>query len=222
MTMSDIVPADNDFNVEMVALAELRPHPRNYKGHPQAQVEHLAESLRAYGYYRNVVIARDGTILAGHGVVKAALAKGRTMVPVKRLDLDPMEPAALKVVALDNEVTRMAEVDDAALSKLLEEIRDSDVTGLLGTGFDEASLARFIVLARDEVTDFDASQHWAGMPEMTEGEARLELLVNFRDDQDKRDFYERLGITVPLTQKRIWWPPGKDDLTAVEYQDAQS
>lgn len=55
--------------METVPIKELRPHPRNYRSHPEDQLEELMASLDENNQYRNVVIAWDNTILAGHGVV---------------------------------------------------------------------------------------------------------------------------------------------------------
>jgi hypothetical protein len=130
---------------ELVALDELRPHPRNYVIHGEAQLAHLEASLRAHGCYRNVVCARDGTLLAGHGVVAAARRLGLAALPVRRLDVAPDDPRALAVLVGDNEVAQLREVDDAALAALLRDVRGDDVAALLGTGFDDAALAAHLL-----------------------------------------------------------------------------
>jgi DNA modification methylase len=127
--------------LERVAIADLRPHPRNYLAHPPAQLDHLRQSIDEHGIYRNVVIARDGTLLAGHGVVQAAQQQGYTHVSVKRLDVDPESDQALKVLVGDNELARLRLADDALLVGLLEQIGRDDPTALLGTGFDVEALA---------------------------------------------------------------------------------
>lgn len=136
--------ADSIRATEHIAIAELRPHPRNYRLHPDAQLVHIQQSLSTHGFYRNIVIAQDGTILAGHGVVQAATTMGFTTVPVIRLPLAPNSPQALKVLAGDNEMSRLAEVDDRRLISILTEIQasesDLDVDALLGTGFDTTLL----------------------------------------------------------------------------------
>lgn len=58
-----------EFQHEMIEIQTLKPHPRNYRTHPEDQIAHLIESISKHGFYRNVVIAKEGTILAGHGVV---------------------------------------------------------------------------------------------------------------------------------------------------------
>lgn len=125
---------------EIVALDSLKAHPGNYRAHPPDQREHLLSSIRQHGFYRNVVVARDGTILAGHGVVEAARDAGLAEIPVVRLDLDPDSPDALKVLTGDNEIARLALVDDRQLAELLRSVRATSAEGLLGTGFTDEAL----------------------------------------------------------------------------------
>lgn len=128
--------------VEHLPVEHLRAHPQNYKVHPAAQLEHIKSSIRKHGLYRNVIIARDNTILAGHGVVQAARELQLRFIPCKRLDLDPLSPAALAVLAGDNEVDRLAAIDDSQLVDILRRIHADDPdAGLQGTGFDSLTLA---------------------------------------------------------------------------------
>src|SRR5262245_4709328 len=140
--MPDSMPQADDLTttLERVAIADLRPHPRNYLAHPPAQLTHLRQSIDRHGLYRNVVIERDGTLLAGHGVVQAAQQQGYTHLSLKRLDVEPDSDAALQVLVGDNEVTRLREQDDAALVALLQELSKDDPAALLGTGFDQEAL----------------------------------------------------------------------------------
>jgi ParB family transcriptional regulator, chromosome partitioning protein len=138
--------------LERVALADLRPHPRNYHEHPEAELAHLMHSLTTHGLYRNPVIARDGTILAGHGVVTAAQRVGYTHLSVKRLDLDPHEPRALQIVVGDNEIARLAITHEDQLAALLQDLCEDDPLALLGTGFDEKALEALV--QQQTVPDF--------------------------------------------------------------------
>ena len=60
----------------MTSVEDLTPHPQNYRDHPQDQIAHIVRSIEEHGFYRNVVVAKDNTILAGHGVVQAAQQLG--------------------------------------------------------------------------------------------------------------------------------------------------
>src|SRR4030095_9403195 len=97
---------------EMVALADLTPHPLNYKEHPDDQLEQIMQSIREHGFYRNVVVARDYTILVGHGAVEAAERLGMKEVPAVKMNCDPLSAQAMRVMVGENEVHRMSELDD--------------------------------------------------------------------------------------------------------------
>lgn len=210
-----------EFVTETVRLAELRPHPRNYRQHPEDQLEHLRESLKEHGWYRNVLLARDGTILAGHGIVLAAQSLGYETAPAVRLDLAPDEPRALKVLAADNELAHLAEIDDRALSELLKEVSQTDPAGLLGTGYDEAMLANLVYVTRPagEIRDHNEAAEWVGMPEYSAGEAPLTLVVKFATEAERQDFAERLDLRLTDQQRSLWWPPRQtDDVASVRFE----
>lgn len=209
---------------EDVALDMLKPHPRNYQAHPDDELAHLKESITAHGFYRNVVIARDGTILAGHGVVEAARQLGYTHVPAVRVDYAPDDPRALKLLVSDNEISHLAEVDDRALTELLRELNEA--TDLLGTGYDAMMLANLAMVTRpaSEIEDLDAAAQWAGMPEYDEkGEGRIQIIMNFANEQDRAEFCRLLGLDVRAIAKEghgksIWWPKEtRDDLPSVRF-----
>lgn len=174
----------------LVAVSDLAPHPRNYKEHPDDQLEHICASIRENGVFKNIVVAADNTILAGHGVVLACRKMGIEDVPVVRLDVDPDDPRALKVLAADNEVSKLGVVDDRALSELLKEVKEYDVTGLLGTGYDERMLANLVYVTRPshELEDFDAAAHWVGLPDYEAGERLHKIIISF-DTKEERDAY---------------------------------
>ena len=135
------------FEVENVPIEELEPFPRNYRHHPEEQLAHLRASLNQFGWYRNVVVASDNVILAGHGIVEAARQAGETEVPVYRVEFPSTDPRAMKLAIVDNEVSRIAEDDERALAEMLGElVHDS---GLEGTGWTDedlnALLAEFTV-----------------------------------------------------------------------------
>lgn len=116
---------------EMVPLRDVQPHPQNYREHPDDQLEHIVASIRAHGVYRPVVLARDNTILAGHGVVQALQQLNAETVPVIRLDIDADSDEAIRVLVGDNEVSHLGVRDDRLLTDLLKGV------DLMGTGFDD-------------------------------------------------------------------------------------
>jgi hypothetical protein len=214
------VVTDDDLPVEWVPLDSLHPHPRNYRTHPPEQIAHLAASIEQHGFFRPVVIARDSTILAGHGVVEASRSIDVERVPAVRLDLDPMSAQALKILTVDNELPRFAQVNDRALTDLLRDIAQSDPEGLVGTGYDETMLTALLMATRpvSEIADFDAAAAWLGLPDFEGGGEQFKLIVTCftRDDLDQ--FVDRFGLRDLISNSNprslsLVWPP-REELTA--------
>ena len=210
--------------IEFVSIAELRPHPRNYRDHPDDQIDHLAQSIKDNGFYRNVVISRDGVILAGHGAVKAALKIGLKQIPVIRLDINSNDERALKVLVGDNEIARLAMMDDRALTELLKELKDWDPTALLGTGFDESMIAAlaFVTRPASEIGDKNAAAHWIGMPEYNPEPNRISLVLSFDTEIERESFVESLKLIIAKKYGSTWsaWYPPRDksDLSSLRFQ----
>ena len=190
----------------LVPLKSLHRHPKNYRSHPADQLEHIMQSIREHGIYRNIVVAKDRTILAGHGVAEAAEKLGITKVPVVQLDLDANDTRALKLLAGDNEISNLGEVDDRALSELLRSIKIEDTEfGLLGTGFDDKVLANLVMVTRpaSEIEDFDAAAEWAGLTEYEEGGDRPRLIITFDTVRKRERFLRRIGYTKRFPNSNI-------------------
>ena len=72
-------PADR---VERWPIGRLSRIARNARTHSDAQVSQIAASIREWGWTNPVLVAEDGTIIAGHGRVLAAKKLGLAEVPV--------------------------------------------------------------------------------------------------------------------------------------------
>lgn len=213
-----------EFQTELVPIEELKPHPRNYREHPKDQLEHICASIKQNGLYRNVVVAKDLTILAGHGVVLACKELGFKKIPVLRLNIDPKSSGALKVLAGDNEITHLGVIDDRALSEILKEIQDIDINKLVGTGFDENMLATLVMVTRpeSEIKDFNEAAEWAGMPEYQDEGEQIKLVISFDVAEARKDFVEQLKIQHARRGDKIWtcrWPDRpSNDLKSVKFE----
>lgn len=218
--------AEAPYTLASLAMSDLKAHQRNYREHPDDQIEHLMASIKEYGVYRRVVVARDNTILAGHGVVRAAERLGVGRMPVVRLNLDPLEPSALKLLALDNEVAHFAEFDDRALTELLKEILATAPDGLLGTGFDEQQLCALVYTTRPEkeIADKDDSAEWLGLPEYTMTEDLPRLVITFETSEARQQFVESIGLEVRKSVRKVQsasWPnKPRAELAHLEFAEA--
>jgi DNA modification methylase len=72
-------PADR---IERWPIGRLVPYARNARTHSEAQIGQIAASIREWGWTNPVLVAEDGTIIAGHGRVLAAQKLRIETVPV--------------------------------------------------------------------------------------------------------------------------------------------
>jgi hypothetical protein len=198
----------------MIAIDRLHPHPRNYNDHPDDQLEHIMQSITENGIYKNIVAARDLTILAGHGVYKGAKRLDYKELPVVVLDISPDSPEALKVIVGDNEISHLSDKNDRLLTELLKEVKESADGGLLGTGYDEMMLANLIFVTRpeSEIESINEAAEWVGMPEYDAGSTPTKLVVSFRNQEDRTAFAKLVGAEITEKTKSIWYPdrPNED------------
>ena len=203
-------------NIETVPINNLKPHPQNYKEHPENQLDHIIKSINEHGFYRNVVIAKDDTILAGHGVVMACIKMGKKEIPCIRLDIESDSTQALKVLTSDNEITNLAQVDDRQLSEILKEILDTDFD-LIGTGFNEEQLSALVYTTRPatEIETFDEATEWVGMVDYDNQVNDIKVMVHFDSEKDRDTFMDLLGnpyVNYKMKNTwKIWYPERKNE-----------
>ena len=212
-------------NIETINVNQLKEHPRNYKQHPEQQLEHIIKSIEEHGFYRNIVIAKDNTILAGHGVVQASKLMGKQKVPVIRLDINSDSTQALKVLTSDNEIGNLAMVDDRQLSEVLKDILDEELD-LTGTGFDEDQLSALIYTTRnaDEIQTIDEANEWVGIADYENKPNPIKVMVHFESEEDRENFMQLLDnphVNYKLGQTwKIWFPErGNEDPSSIRFEN---
>jgi ParB-like chromosome segregation protein Spo0J len=108
------------WHVELVPLATLNLHPRNYRDH---DVGAIAESLKRWGPWRALVVQRSSnTILVGNGEAKAFDLLGVEKVPVRWVDVD--DANALAILLADNWIPSRGRNMDPELLEVMQELRE--------------------------------------------------------------------------------------------------
>ena len=130
----------------MVPLADLRPWETNYRHHPAEQLDRIRESLRRNGQRKAVVVqASTMRIVAGHGVAEAMRLEGYTEARCDVWDCSDEQAAAYLVD--DNELSRHAVDDDAALAALLLGLQDTQYAPV---SFNEAEIEALLAEIGEE------------------------------------------------------------------------
>lgn len=138
----------HDLAIEYRPLDGLVPYARNARTHSEAQLAEIAGSIREFGFVNPVLIAEDGTIIAGHGRVLAARQLGMDAVPSIRLTgLSDSQRRAL--VLADNRIALNAGWDEALLALELSDLKEAGFD--LGVmGFEDGELDRLLAGAEAE------------------------------------------------------------------------
>jgi ParB-like chromosome segregation protein Spo0J len=157
-----------------VTLTDLKPHPRNYNVHSDAQIARLAESLRRFGQSKEIVIWR-GLIIAGHGLVEAARKLGWPALRANDMTARWSETEALAYMAADNELARLGDPDEAALAALAMELAGVDKElAELAAGTEER-LAEMQAAVLQEIEAGDAGKRHLATPTL------IRLVVDVAD-----------------------------------------
>lgn len=158
----------------------VRQHPRNPNN---GDVEALTESIQINGFYTAITADRStGYILAGNHRYQALLALNATQIPVIWADPDG-EGGALRVLAGDNQLSRLARMDNAALLEVLKDLQESEI-GLVGSGFDDIAME---LLMQQVAMDAEAPiGDGAGFGAGEAPNGIYQVVVDFYD-QDQRD-----------------------------------
>jgi ParB-like nuclease domain len=124
----------------MVELATPMDDLKTYPGNPRrGDIDAIAESLATNGQYRPIVLAADGTILAGNHTYLAAKSLGWEQIAAVRLPIASDGPEATRIVLADNRTADLGTYDDGSLIELLDSLTLTDV-GLEGSGYDDKAL----------------------------------------------------------------------------------
>lgn len=129
---------EGEIAAEWVALSSLRPWAANPRKNDHV-VAALADAIARFGWGAPILACRaNREIIAGHTRYKAAVLLGLTDVPVRWLDLSPVEARMLALA--DNRTSEIAEWDDPKLNAVLMQLRAEDIDLKVGTGFGESEV----------------------------------------------------------------------------------
>lgn len=118
--------ADFVLSIAYVDISTLTPGNGGTKLHSDGQIEQIADSIRAFGMVRQILVGRDGEIIAGRALYEAALLLGLKEVPVS--DISHLSRAEQRAYAIaDNKLAENAPWDLAALAAEFEFLSSVDV-----------------------------------------------------------------------------------------------
>lgn len=179
---------------KIVPIEKLKPHPRNYRQHPEAQVSKLVSSLVRFGQGRSIVI-QDGPqgylIVAGHGVVEAAKKLQYTELRADILPADWTSEQIEGYLVADNLHSQEAEDDQELLAQILQEQQDAGFD-LASLGTDDEALRQMLENLGDEYLDEESKGRSTELnePEGGEVESGYNVLIECENEMEQQRAYE--------------------------------
>lgn len=181
-------------------IETVKPYERNAKKHPDDQVQHIANSLKRFGWKQPLVVDKDGVVVVGHGRLLAAKKLGLKTVPcVCADDLTEDEIKAYRLA--DNRLSESA-WDKTLLEFELDALPEIDMSDF---GFDvdafkkqelEAPEVEFTEVLGEEhnyvVLYFDNEVDWLQMTSILDIEPKMNLAT--RKDGKVKDNMKRISI----------------------------
>jgi hypothetical protein len=161
-----------------IRAADLRPHPRNWRTHPEAQRDAVRGVLAEIGY-ADALVARelpDGSLQLVDGHLRAELSPD-AMVPV--LVLDVTDEEAVKLLATLDPLAAMAGADAQLLAGLVADIETQN----------ESLRAMLDQLAADNPLGCDEA---ARPLDDVILHATYQVVVECQDETEQRTVYERM------------------------------
>ncbi len=170
--------------IEMVSLESVHPHEQNPKEHTPKQIEHIAESIKMFGWTQPIIINELGTILVGHGRTEAAKVLGLKELPAIRVHgLRPEDE--LLLLTIDNTLNQETGFDSTKMMEVYEMLR--------GDNFPMANLGLFLEQLGDDSREKDAPKR----------DAVAEAFEKFQNAKEKQmvfyflpDEFEKVTATI--------------------------
>lgn len=120
-----------------IPLDQLTADPQNARVHPERNLAAIEASLARFGQQKPIVVAKDGTVVAGNGTLAAARRLGWDSLLCVQTDLPPDEARAFAIA--DNRTAELAEWKVSALLSAIEPLPPDVVMDLSLEGIDGLS-----------------------------------------------------------------------------------
>lgn len=134
-------------NIQLMAIAALKPNAGNARTHSKKQLRQIANSIQAFGFLVPILIDENRQMIAGHGRYQAAELLGIETVPV--IEVAGLSETKRRALALaDNKIAENAGWDRERLAIELPELSellvldglDISVTGFAAVEIDQLAV----------------------------------------------------------------------------------
>lgn len=151
-----------ELQVEHISVDDLQAHPENPR---HGNTEMIADSLKRYGQYRPIIAnSRNGYIVAGHHIWRAAQSLGWPTVKVTKVDVD--EDTHRRIMLIDNRSSDVGTYSEDILAQILSNLDNPTE----GTGYTDSMVDDILSRLDQEVElpQGDTDAHYNEPDELAE------------------------------------------------------
>ena len=222
--------------MEVVYLSpdELVPYQKNAKQHPQIQVDHIANSIKRFGWQQPIVIDKNHVVIIGHGRLLAAKQLNLEKVPVVFADaLSENDVKALRLA--DNKLNE----SDWIGNLLDEELAELDIAGIDMSkfGFELGNLDEIAnpYTGAVNIPQYEPSQDQPAIEMLVDKEKADSLIIEIEESgvsDEEKDFlklaaqrhlafnYKRIADYYASANEEMQELMEKSALVIIDYDDA--
>lgn len=113
-------------------ISDTKPDPKNARKHTSRNLALIESSIQRDGFGRSVLLANDGTVIAGNATIDASASAGleemivvesdgSKIIAVKRTDVAPGSARFRSLALADNRATDLSEFDADVLRELADD-----------------------------------------------------------------------------------------------------
>lgn len=198
----------NAWKNRIVGYGEADPTPLsaneyNWRTHPQEQQDALEESL-AIGWIQDIIVNKRSapawgdrrgieTVLDGHARIELAIRHGETIVPVKYVDLGPVEE--LQMLASLDRITGMAGQDDKMLLEIVKHIQEQGAGVPAMQQWEIDSITKKIE-GKNIADPFGGDVFTGALPDLDypTPESSLRIIITFETKEQMENALQFLGV----------------------------
>lgn len=176
--------------------ADLTPYPFNARKHEDWQIAQLSKIIQEVGYIDPVIIDEEGTVLAGHARVMAALRLNMPHVPVVRIEgLSAQQKR--KYVLAANKIAENAGWDqDLLKGEIVEIFKEDQQFDFSVLGFGPKEIDKLLESIKDIAIDTTPDHNDLPGPEdKSVNKTQYQFLIKCEDQSQLFKLRDMLNVT---------------------------
>lgn len=180
--------------VEMRKIDSLKYDPTNVRLHTDRNIDAIKASYRRFGQQRPILIAEDGTVVAGNAQLAAAKALGWEEIQVQVTSLTDVQEIKAYAIA-DNRTHEFGEWDFDGLSEQLKDLQEVPDFDFESVGFDEKEMDRiFAKVSEVETPEVEEDSEPKEKTRTRKNESGTSIQLTIKEDANSEEVESAVGM----------------------------